>query len=681
MIQIPIHVTPSNGEVMNADDGHLRDSFVFQGDLLTFVQTEYADMEYLGNPSSGTNEFVAWSNFPQNGHLSAIHNGTVVGSIDNGWAANFLHDGRNYKYRKRLFQHYPDTMPEKYARKPLADMYYARGKIYAQPTGTATYYTYIAPNLTNIHEPYEYNWTDDDDNNHKLLLGAIFMEIEHQRYMIRSYDSSTGRVMFTTPNYIGAELSDGYTALEISGYTTTSVPEKFHTEGTPYKLFTNYIETGWYDFKYRTKPTITTRIHPTAVYSADNTTKQMEAVRCGIYCDGTYTQAVAVGLKWYQYKLFAVDADSYNSGNTYKSGDLTEHNNKLYRCNGTTTGTFDNTKWTEVDPDDYGSLVDKSERIFSYDLDTAFPTHAFEFGYSIKLTIATQDDDVQTTTYTVGRYIQFPECEFTHFKINGKEIVLNDPSSSITIHDSKIELSWIAQNSYVFSIFRREVYRDGTVSPVATYLGNLHPKWDGLTRWFYFTDYSVGNNQTYQYEIIVKSGNNDSIATYCRPLEMKVVYNVRTDWEGWTITALKPTKDAQNRKHMTVGDEWTFISKIDSGTITHNINSVLQVGTATYTQTSRDYNQYESGTFTADLLTVECPDNTIVDDIQRAKEWTKFISQNCPFMLKSAKGDVWIVNIVNSPTRQYDESINPIFTNVGYEWAECENTEKCVFSK
>ena len=43
-------------------------------------------------------------------------------------------------------------------------------------------------------------------------------------------------------------------------------------------------------------------------------------------------------------------------------------------------------------------------------------------------------------------------------------------------------------------------------------------------------------------------------------------------------------------------------------------------------------------------------------------------------MLKSARGDVWIVNIVNTPTRQYEEGKPNIWTTVSYDWIQVADT-------
>lgn len=698
MLQTPINVTPSNNQTMDASDYHLHTKFTFQGDLLTFVQKEFVDMEFTGDPSAGTNNYVAYTNYPTDGHLSEIHNGESVSSTDTGWARYFFHDGRNYKFRMRLFQHYPYEMPTTYRQKPLADMYYARGKIYETPEGVtlASNQAVIAPNLTNIKPPYEYQWTTDGVT-HVLLLGAIYMDIEHERKMIYDYDPETGVVTFKAPIFKYEALPDDYTALELDidngKYSNDSVSSKYREVEKPYKLFTNYIETGWYDFRWRTPQTTSTSI-VTSCYNGSipdhdaPDPKTVDAVEAGMYCTGSYSQAVGVGLKWYQYELYALDIPKYDTTVVYHTGDLVVYDAKIYKCRSQQTGTWTPGGWILQSLSDFetpSTLLEKTDRIYSYDLDASFPMHPYEQGYGVKLITASQDDFITSTDYVEGKWTPETTTTPSNLKINGISYEMDDDTIDITVSSPVIRLTWTDTDEYNFTVYRREVYADGSVNPRPTFLSKVVTQSTTLERNYTVVDYAVGNHQTYRYEIIVKDAkkNNPTSETpylyYGEPIGIHYIYNVSTNWDGWSIIGLTPQKDDYNRHIMKVGDRWDFISDIDSGDITQNINSALHVGTAAYAKTTRDYTIYESGSFTANLLKLECPSGEIVDDIERVKAWTRFIAQNNPFLLKSEKGDVWVVDIVNNPSRKYDESVNPIFTHISYEWAESIDVEKCVF--
>ena len=70
------------------------------------------------------------------------------------------------------------------------------------------------------------------------------------------------------------------------------------------------------------------------------------------------------------------------------------------------------------------------------------------------------------------------------------------------------------------------------------------------------------------------------------------------------------------------------------------------------------------------MLEIECPSGNIIDNIQKVKRWDKFINDDCLFILRSDKGDVWIIAISENTSRSYDESVEPILTTASYSWTE-----------
>ena len=808
MLQTPINVEPSNGQLRykGAND-YVEKRFTFQGDLLTFVQGVVDDMEY--NPNSiGTTPsgFHILYNSPADGHMSAMHNGETFISYDpNHWMGNLMTAGHNYKHKFRLFQHYPQGMTisgRSVAGEPMADMYYARGNIYQKGvsaysnqkaykpgevasnsgytyacnteitkneeddynsdgssfntdhwTRVYDYQTVIQPNLDNIKEPFYYEWDDESSIHHKILLGAIYMEVQYERHMVAAYDKTTGIVSFQKVTFVNRTIGEdeqAYTVREVDSITNDSLntSSKFRLMyQSPYKMYVNYLETGWYDFKYRTRPNVTTEIKYTASNqpNSDDSADDLRGVKNGIACNGTYSQNEAVGLKWYQYNLYAIDGAEYDNTQAYNIGDLCTHG-EIYKCNtyitkaaGSTYNSdgvaFNSAHWTQVQASDCGELVENTDRIFSYDLNANFPAHPYDFSYVSELTIATQDDDTRATKDILNRFKNLERLRYTYvlpgsitgdedpsaehwyeydsttgtffptadttvqsgktyFKkydakiqdveINNQPCTINDETKSITITDSVIKLKWYCSKDYGYNIFRREVYSDGTVSKKATYIGSRYTPSEnhtqqGQMQTHTIYDFTAANNKTYRYEFVVKNAYIDATIVG-KPYYVDYIYNVNTKWDGWNIMAVTPKYDEDARHYYTHGDNWTFISAIDSGDITRNINSVLHVGTASYATTSRNHNKYESGSFTANLLGLICPDNEIVDDINRVKAWMEFISGDNPFILKSDKGDVWMINIVNSPSRSYDETIEPILTKIRYEWAEVQDVEKCIIT-
>ena len=61
------------------------------------------------------------------------------------------------------------------------------------------------------------------------------------------------------------------------------------------------------------------------------------------------------------------------------------------------------------------------------------------------------------------------------------------------------------------------------------------------------------------------------------------------------------------------------------------------------------------------------------DFIAKVERWRDFMSLETPYLLKTTKGDVWVVNITSEPTTTYDESLKGAPTSLSFEFTECEN--------
>ena len=184
-------------------------------------------------------------------------------------------------------------------------------------------------------------------------------------------------------------------------------------------------------------------------------------------------------------------------------------------------------------------------------------------------------------------------------------------------------------------------------------------------------------------EISFMTGYKQALDLAIKALEVvgkikKVCYSNENDFIDDTIKNIKQKKKQSNllesfvcnKTPYKVGDTWNFIAEIDSGDITHNINRNVHVGTSKYPVVTTGENCYQSGSFTADLLSLYCPSGEIYDNISKVNKWIKFINDDCLFILKSDKGDVWIVAISDNTTRIYDESVDQILTKVSYSWVE-----------
>jgi len=143
---------------------------------------------------------------------------------------------------------------------------------------------------------------------------------------------------------------------------------------------------------------------------------------------------------------------------------------------------------------------------------------------------------------------------------------------------------------------------------------------------------------------------------------------------GYTITELKLMGDnyqwgTKPRYH--IGDQWKFVGDIQDTTVTQNMDKYLHINYGTYPSLTRTNTKYMSGTLSAMSGYVNCTTKQYVDDIDIIRAWRDFITRPCIYMLKSQKGDVWIVNITESPATTYQENLKEIPTTFTFDWVEC----------
>lgn len=132
---------------------------------------------------------------------------------------------------------------------------------------------------------------------------------------------------------------------------------------------------------------------------------------------------------------------------------------------------------------------------------------------------------------------------------------------------------------------------------------------------------------------------------------------------AWSIYKL--TRRGYNIYHTDNG--FIFDVDIEPGTIETVVGNTAYGTEGRFPKTVHGSDRYDTGTFTALLGTISSPEHSIYN-IER---WTKFISQEGPFLLKTDAGDVKIVTITGNPSRQYGSDLVDIgLTRITYTWAE-----------
>lgn len=355
-------------------------------------------------------------------------------------------------------------------------------------------------------------------------------------------------------------------------------------------------------------------------------------------------------------------------------------------------------------------LLADSGDCYTWKLAYNFPLYLM--GKKIMLETIVTSYEKQISDTCISIYYPEPELDYDYGQVHNEySIVANSTNQTVELTFKES----IKNDSRFFGLYRktRSTIMDDNLIDKWEYIGFLR---EGNT----FTDYLAANNSTYDYLIskVVKyvdpyAGTEPSDYLHEYDYDPSVEFKahafenaVSTKWDGWTITAIYPCEsdylsepidvikcdnghtvkyDGEYKSIISqfvcvktpykVGDTWLFQAAIDSGDIVSNLSRNVHVGTSTYPTISGTNNKYESGTFTADMTTLDCATDRIYDNIEKVKKWTRFITDDCFYILKSDKGDVWIVAISDSPSRSYDESVEDIITKISYSWTEMDSPE------
>ena len=638
-LMTPTDVVPSNGAVINITDIDGSPvtpimSFTFNGDHLSWGELDYYDVD--------TDELVTYAYFPDDGDWphNERYNGDVI-RIRDVVIRDIGVSGRNYKWLLRQYQNDLDSG------QPLCNIRFGSGIIQSLPSGDTGTTIGIDKDIKKLRNPYYYTYPDQT----QFLVGCAYIEVGHERRMITDYNKSTGI----------ATLNSGFS----SGTLTV---------GALYRIYVNYIESGYYDFKIRDIPTIT------ANHTIDD--------EGGLALTGTYSHPNHVNMESYKFRIYASDSDdNYISGQLDSTfGDnvdgshlpigtglstdiigqliiiapsasvtttpITEGYSGQIQSYDPVTGIAVLRKGIEgtIEPSLYYSiymgnkvLIDESDRIYNYYLD--YTSRAYFWDRQLSIELETVSKEKQITRKTI-------RSKYT----SGQTALSTTPTVEAL---PELQALLVKLSPAIGTV---NIYRKDNVNTQWLHVGMMH----GTNNTF--IDWTAGNNKQYTYRFQkVNYAPLDSTA-------------FTTNFDGWTITSLIPHDSGftyqENRKGYTIGETWHFIAGCQPSDISHNLGIVQHTGTSEFPSTSRSNNKYESGTFTAQLLSLECPANTLRDDIEKVERWQKFINGDNPFMLKSDKGDVWIINIVNTPTRQYDESVLDVWTTVSYEWVQVADVRK-----
>lgn len=398
------------------------------------------------------------------------------------------------------------------------------------------------------------------------------------------------------------------------------------TAGMRYKIYSNYLITPQYYFECRSLPTITASIE-----TVDSGGVGVRGQN--IHVSATYVQQENVMIKYYIARLYA----SYHElTNQY----LLAETPKIYSQNIDYTfleATLGVTPWG----------------------DSIYGNQPFDVDYRVEFEVVSQDNETFKANATMR--IQSSDDEITP--------LFSDIRFTPNRDKGCVDIQYITQSG-------------------ADRLGFIITRIDLLTGEkkevkYLRHDYGVAANARYQYHLIYF--DPDTGQPYITLDEQgKNIYS--KTWEvdtssldGYTITALTPVKPSGEfiENWYEPQESWHFICDIENPTMTHNYDKHLQVGYGRYSAMTSTPVNYLTGTLTAMLGKLNCATKEFEDTIAMVKAWRDFISQPCPFLLKSPKGDIWIVNVTDASTT-YDEQTPQKYTTFSFSWAECDSIDNAT---
>ena len=147
-------------------------------------------------------------------------------------------------------------------------------------------------------------------------------------------------------------------------------------------------------------------------------------------------------------------------------------------------------------------------------------------------------------------------------------------------------------------------------------------------------------------------------------------YIVDLDYIPDTDLVYHPTARDDEKLVFNPQSIWKFVGEIQDTTVTNNLDMVTHVGYNRYIASTSTEVNYMSGTLSAMLGYVDCATKKYFDTIALVRAWRTFITQQKAFLLKSQKGDVWVVNITDNPSTQYSEMLRELPTTFTFSWAE-----------
>ena len=501
---------------------------------------------------------------------------------------------------------------------PICDMPVIGGKIERDTSLSNT--IYVSKGITSI-----YPWGKSGDTYSPISVDAVLFNPMKIRI---------GNVTKTIMSYTDNIEIGGETYGMISLDSSVSV-----SAGDTYQIYSNAIISPQYFFKCENKPSVT--------LSNTNYANRINVT-------GSYIQARNIPIKYYVLRLWWSNTQSFSPTSLNGKVELVSETNKIYSQN------IEYSFWN------------------AYRHDENYPSGTTDY-YKIECDVVTQDDYTLTVTKNFS-------------------IVPSDYSETLGNILYEYTLSWDRENGRVLHYLRG--YSSGGIGVSGTFElfrkdlrsgeeVKLQPHHFKTIEYATLVGYDItaSTKGSYQYTLKKFDDNGGVIIPVLDPEYSGIgtfpsnVIDISEN--AYYITALiphqvndaiyHPNSDGDLKPEFEIGETWKFVGEISDTTVTNNLDTMTHVGYGRYINTTSTDVNYMSGTLSAMIGYVNCAERKYIDDIALVQAWRKFITSKNPFLLKSQKGDVWVVEITENPSTTYDESHSSIPTTFSFSWAEICN--------
>lgn len=155
--------------------------------------------------------------------------------------------------------------------------------------------------------------------------------------------------------------------------------------------------------------------------------------------------------------------------------------------------------------------------------------------------------------------------------------------------------------------------------------------------------------------------------------------SVSYDFHSWDICSLSLIKDDYrlNRDRYAITEKWHLECNASPDGFSQNQDISMHDSLSAFPLKTVGSNNYISGGLSCLIGDID-NGGEYVDTYDKVRKWNNFITQNCAFMLKSPKGDVWVVVIDSSTEREYDYSFEQIPTQVSFKFTQVDDIKNII---